>query len=111
AHRMMRASKATGDRTATTGRPSDHGRRPARRRSAAVLVTLVLALVTVAWTGPAAAQGSADVDADGPRITVTVNGIPGHQVRVELADDSIASTALIGPDGRAQTVFELPPGS
>ena len=77
-------------------------------RAAATLVVLATLVLLAA---PARAQGgSASVRVDGSTVTVEVLGIPEHQVRVELQDDSIASTGLIGPDGSTTMIFDLPVG-
>jgi hypothetical protein len=80
-----------------------------RCRAAAVLFGL-LVLLTVVPATPSAAQGSASVQTDGSQVTVTVTGIPGHQVRVELEDDSIAATGLLDPSGQTVMIMQLAPG-
>jgi hypothetical protein len=98
-----------------SGRRAQRGDRalPARpARPPWALVALLAALLAATFgllAAPAGAQG-ATVDVEGAQVTVDVSGVPGHQVRVELQDDSIASTALIGPTGTTSMVFELPPG-
>lgn len=76
----------------------------------ALAALLLLATATSAVAVPAAAQGSATVDTNGAVVTVTVVSTPGFQVRVELPDGAIVSTALVGPDGSAQMMFELASG-
>lgn len=100
------------------GRPTpradrDHTAPPQRtiRRGLVALLAALLVATSVALAPTAGAQGGgATVSVDGGQITVDVTGVPGHQVRVELQDDSIASTALIGPAGTTTMVFELPAG-
>ncbi len=84
---------------------------------AALLVLAGLALGCAAWAQPTAwaqpalvGQGGAVVSVDENQITVEVTGIPGHQVRVELSDDTIAGTGLLTEAGTTTIVLELPPG-
>lgn len=99
-----------------------HLGRPSRHRVGTTVISIVVTLVVMAFGLPAGATdlpaplaqeagGSASVTTEGSTVTVTVYGVPGHQVRVELEDDSIASTALINETGTTQMVFDLSPGT
>jgi hypothetical protein len=73
------------------------------------LVVLAAVLSLLVPASPAAAQGTADVRVDGQTVTVTVSSIPGHQLRVELPDGTIAATGLV--DGTGIGVMTLTLGA
>jgi hypothetical protein len=94
---------------------------PRTSRTLLILVATLVAAVLPTTSGASLdidggaplrlAQSSAQVDVEGSTVTVQVFGIPGHQVRAQLADGRIASTALITASGPATMVFDLQPGS